>query len=1142
MLAAVLALAQAGYEVPPGFAVERAGDAAASFLALSFDPSGRAVLALESGGLMRLEDRDGDGFFEDVGMLTDAIAACQGMCWTGGSLYAVGVVDETLGVHRMTPSADGREIASIELVAEVSGEPGEHGPHAVVVGSDGMLYLMLGDHVRMAGEPQPGSPLADGYEGSPLPVIKDPRGHGHGVVYPGGHIVRIDPASGRWRFHSVGYRNAYDLAFDRNGELLTFDSDMEWGLGLPWYRPVRFLHCVPGGDYGWRKASGAWPSYYADSLPALVDVGRGSPTGLAYCQSGEFPVRYRGALLAGDWNEGRILALRTWEQGATYAGEVETLLSAEEGFPVTDMEFGPDGALYFVSGGRGVVGRFEKLVFRGEPGPLARGRPDRRPGWVEQAPAAAAAQLGDSDPFVLRRALEALLFAERVPPGAADAICELLGHDDRWVRYAAMRVQRRHGTCSDPDGPRARIQHRIAARGGDGAPLPGREVVDPELLLELLRAEQLSGPEHEASPSRFPHPDRRVSRELAALLAASGPEGAVERLLEALEAEDDRAQQIHYAYCLSAIGDGWTDADLRRVFAWFDRAETWTGGLSFAGYLAAMRARITGLLSQEEKVDLALKAPKRARLGLRTVVAFLRAVDADGLERLVPAMQYAWAVATAADRSAALGNLPAVRSPTLLAFLRRQCENVDAPRDDVLMAVARIGDADDYARFVEGLSAKSWEVREACARALLGIDRRPERSAPFRVALDLAQRLGSQRGLDYLRLVAHWAGEDVPDEAPRDWPAALAGWERWAAARFPGFQPGEVDDRRRPSWGFEDVLAFLDRSESRPGSVARGRDVYERAACDRCHVVGDFSSAALTGFGPDLHGVTRRFSERDLLETISFPSKVIAELYRTTVVITTDEERFEGRHVADEGPVMLLLRADGEHDVIPLADVAETRISEVSTMPEGLLTPHTLEEVKDLFAFLRADAHVEPVEEPDWTPLFDESSRNLWQGDESLWKIRGGVLIGRSRGLEESEYLSSKVTWSDFELEFDVRIRDGEGNSGVQYRSRLTPDEPDPLGYQLDLGRTGWGSLYATDGRGTVAAPGEAAWREVVDRGGWNHVHLRAEGARQRIEVNGLVTVDAQDAAFADGILAFQLHQGAPMEVRFANARIRPLR
>src|SRR5262249_30651220 len=160
---------------------------------------------------------------------------------------------------------------------------------------------------------------------------------------------------GSFAFHSVGYRNAYDLAFDAGGELFTVDSDMEWDVGLPWYRPVRVIHCVEGGDYGSRRGSSPWPPEFPDALPWAAEIGRGSPTGVAFCTSRSFPERYRGALVVADWAQGRILAVHLEPEGATFTGTVETLLSAKSGCPITDLAFAPDGSLVFTTGGRGTV-------------------------------------------------------------------------------------------------------------------------------------------------------------------------------------------------------------------------------------------------------------------------------------------------------------------------------------------------------------------------------------------------------------------------------------------------------------------------------------------------------------------------------------------------------------------------------------------------------------------------------------------------------------------------------------------------------------------------------------------------------------------------------------------------------------------
>ena len=60
----------------------------------------------------------------------------------------------------------------------------------------------------------------------------------------------------------MGFRNPFDIAFNRDGELFTYDSDMEWDVNTPWYRPTRVLHVTSGSEFGYRNGAGKWPAYY----------------------------------------------------------------------------------------------------------------------------------------------------------------------------------------------------------------------------------------------------------------------------------------------------------------------------------------------------------------------------------------------------------------------------------------------------------------------------------------------------------------------------------------------------------------------------------------------------------------------------------------------------------------------------------------------------------------------------------------------------------------------------------------------------------------------------------------------------------------------------------------------------------------
>src|SRR6266853_4923312 len=177
---------------------------------------------------------------------------------------------------------------------------------------------MNGKHTKLCKHLLPSSPHKTLHEELLLPRQWDAGGHAVGILAPGGYIVRTDPEGKKWELMLAGFRNSYDFDFNTDGEMFTFDSDMEWDWGLPWYRPTRINHCVLGAEFGWRSGTAVWPSYYPDSLPAAVNVGVGSPTGVKFGTKSNFPEPYRSCLFAHDWSYGRILAVHLKPQGASY--------------------------------------------------------------------------------------------------------------------------------------------------------------------------------------------------------------------------------------------------------------------------------------------------------------------------------------------------------------------------------------------------------------------------------------------------------------------------------------------------------------------------------------------------------------------------------------------------------------------------------------------------------------------------------------------------------------------------------------------------------------------------------------------------------------------------------------------------------
>ena len=140
------------------------------------------------------------------------------------------------------------------------------------------LYVIVGNQTT----------LVDHQKTRPTPLWGEdlllPRIYGNGFMKdtraPRGWSAKTDPEGAPWEIIATGFRNEYDAAFNRHGELFTYDADMEWDVNTPWYRPTRVCMVPSGAEFGWRNGSGKWPDYYPDSLPPVVDIGPGSPTGV----------------------------------------------------------------------------------------------------------------------------------------------------------------------------------------------------------------------------------------------------------------------------------------------------------------------------------------------------------------------------------------------------------------------------------------------------------------------------------------------------------------------------------------------------------------------------------------------------------------------------------------------------------------------------------------------------------------------------------------------------------------------------------------------------------------------------------------------------------------------------------------------
>ncbi|MBN9119101.1 MAG: c-type cytochrome [Planctomycetes bacterium] len=632
------AAAQSGSKVPantfvtlPGFKVERLFTVPqkqlGSWVNITADDKGRLIASDQGGlGLVRITPgKVGTDEETKVEKIPAKVTAAQGLLWHKGALYVVCNGGPGSGLYRVTSSKNDDTLDAVEKLKAINGG-GEHGPHAVRLAPDGKsLYVICGNHTQPPADFQHSRVPKNWSEDHLLPRQWDAGGHARGILAPGGYVAKTDFDGKTWEIFTTGYRNPYDFAFNADGEMFVYDADMEWDMGMPWYRPTRVNHATSGSEFGWRSGTGKWPAYYVDSLPAMADIGPGSPVGVEFGYGARFPAKYQKALFICDWTFGTMYAIHIEPNGATYKATKEEFLSRTP-LPLTDVCINPaDGAMYFTIGGRGAQSELFRVTYVGKE-------------LTEKVEYKA----GTTPQREILKQIEALHKPADDPAKAVEFLLPLLAHRDRFVRYSA-RVALEHQpvklwqdralALTDPDavigavvglahqGDKA-LQPTLLAKLG-ALNLAGR---DERVQLDAVRAYQVvfarTGEPSKDDTARllkeldplFPTKSDYVNRELAQLLVYlksptivakvcaelqkpskplttagldelilrnRGYGGTVANLIK--NAADQ--QKLSYFFTLRNATVGWNLDRWKAYYAFLKEAQTKSGGASFQGFL-----------------------------------------------------------------------------------------------------------------------------------------------------------------------------------------------------------------------------------------------------------------------------------------------------------------------------------------------------------------------------------------------------------------------------------------------------------------------------------------------------------------------------------------------------------------------------
>jgi putative membrane-bound dehydrogenase-like protein len=773
---------------------------------------------------------------------------------------------------------------------------------------------------------------------------------------------------------ATGFWNPFGLAVDAFGRLFAVDNDPD-SRG-----PCRLLHIVQGGDYGYRYRNGrkglhpftAWDGELPGTLPMVAGTSE-APCSIYPCETTGLPADYRGSLLVTSWGDHLIERFTLRPQGASFRSEAKPIVRGGDDFRPVAIAPAPDGSLYFsdwvdksypVHG----KGRIWRLRWKDAPKddglrPSAMARLEltrleklladpRLP--IRRAAAKAVDSLGKTG----RPSLTRTMFKHQEPRARIEALWALTrGPSSKTTTWA---VDATEDSCPEI---RAEAVRLITV----GLPPEKRGGFPDDFFLEFLGTAQPPAVRMQAALTiREPGVSKHVVPLLAdmdpfirgAALESLGRSGTEALLLPHVTAADP---QLRLGVLL-ALRHGGTAEGRKTLPRFLDDADP---GVRRAAIQWVAEDRL------KEYADKLSAAAERPPISRDLVQAFIAAeqilagqspaaLDEAGGDEFVSRIVRD-ARRPAAFRAVALRMLrpdhPNLKSDLLREFveghdvaLKEEALRTLIFREDVVAQQTLLNLAIDRSaplrlrRFaVMGLSTLSVGNRNSLLELLNDPSMRR----------DTLRTLRGARDRDTVRgLLALW-WKDM-EEAGNQPPAERS---ELAAQLLLVLPPTSAEGKKL----HERLLFAAGKRPKTPadwlaaakgGSAEAGERVFfhpQGARCFACHRI-DGRGAAI---GPELSTIGQAISQERLIESILTPSKEVAPRFVNWQLTLTDGRTRTGM-IVDEGfdSTIRLADSQGKVEVIPRTQVEERHALTTSIMPDNLTDLMTVQEWRDLLAFL----------------------------------------------------------------------------------------------------------------------------------------------------------------------------------------------
>jgi len=891
-----------GLRIAYGFEVGLYADQtlAPDVYSMTIDPSGQVVIS-SRGYIRRLIDSDGNGRAESHVQIVESGPGAMGMLFINERTL---LTSEGGSFNRYTDrNGDGVFNSKPEKIAQFRG--GEHGLHAIRKDKEGRIYLIGGNDANFRGHAE--------------------LSGGDSAWIEGGALIRYSAELKDPVILCHGFRNPYDFDFDSKGEIYTYDSDCEREFLLPWYSPTRLYRVQLGAHHGWRlpgwKRGWKRPDYYFDSVEPIVNVGRGSPTGVTVYRHTAFPPEYRDAVFYCDWTFGKVYCTHPdadLEALRSHQANIFLESTGISGFAPSDIELAADGSLFVAVGGRGTTGSVYHIKAK-TPLKGARSLP--------------VGTVVDGD--------------MRTPSEKTAPLDILANHGFNVEGFQAERVQI---VATEIDqvmlsaslGKRMKLLRMMMRGLGDwNLNKPSHEVftgyeLSENTIFEEEHAELLTLCRN--SPRALLHsldPDeRREAARLSAMLRDPDPITA-SRIIDAITEKTPAEDDFHYLCCLACIKAPFTGEQVQRIAHAVIALDGKTGGQQ-------MRTKQTYIDRLNEVVArIAKKAPLYQKL-----------IDNDGFARPnhasiacsfpQPYLNRAGEVFFSAVQASpdagwkedVIGLFEHMGADVSFPVIRRLA-GYPGLRDECVMLLARSPTESDRKLLLDAVTSPREKVSRMAAQGL------------GKLSPSIISPKGSQRGTD--ELIALFRSSAKEDTLPLIEQAVGQPFksredaDEWVLRVYPAvaLAVGIGSEKKQDDW--PRIFSEVDWNS---GDSEQGKRIFALRACAACHQ----SSNAL---GPALAGVSRRLSPADLFMAIAMPDADVPPAYRVSEFIMQDGTKHIGR-IAFNSADGVIVRT-GPSTTVRLDEnlITEQNDWRGSLMPEGLLAGLDSKQLANLYAYLK---------------------------------------------------------------------------------------------------------------------------------------------------------------------------------------------